>query len=69
MHAGLAKGHRANPAASLRVETVFAVPVLLSGMACLVLSSKEEKFLNSISRFICRDCFDCIKLPQPQWFT
>ena len=46
MHAGLAKGHRANPAASLRVETVFAVPVLLSGMACLVLSSKEENILE-----------------------
>ena len=42
----LAKGHRANPAASLRVETVFAAPVLLSGLACLVLSRKEEKMLE-----------------------
>ena len=46
MHAGLAKGHRANPAASLRVEVVFAAPVLLSGLASLVLTSKEEKILG-----------------------
>ena len=31
LHAGLAKGHRGNPAASLKIETVFAIPVLLSG--------------------------------------
>ena len=46
LHAGLGKGHRANPAASLRVETVFAVPVLLSGLASLVLTTKEEKILG-----------------------
>jgi hypothetical protein len=46
LHAGLAKGHRANPAASLRVETVFAVPVLLSGLASIVLTSKEEKIIG-----------------------
>ena len=46
LHAGLAKGHRANPAASLRVEVVFAAPVLLSGLASLVLTSKEEKILG-----------------------
>jgi hypothetical protein len=46
LHAGMAKGHRANPAASLRVETVFAVPVLLSGLASIVLTSKEEKTIG-----------------------
>ena len=46
LHAGLGKGHRANPAASLRIETVFAVPVLLSGLASLVLTPKEEKILG-----------------------
>jgi hypothetical protein len=46
LHAGIAKGHRANPAASLRVETVFAVPVLLSGLASFVLTSKEEKIIG-----------------------
>ena len=46
LHAGLAKGHRANPAASLRVETVFAVPVLLSGLASILLTMKEEKIIG-----------------------
>ena len=46
LHAGLAKKHRANPAASLRIEVVFAMPVLLSGLASLVLSTKEEKQLD-----------------------
>ena len=45
LSAGLAKGHRANPAASLRVEMVCGVPVLLSGLASLVLSAKEESLL------------------------
>jgi len=35
LHAGLEKGHRAN-----------AAPVLLSGLASLVLTSKEEKILD-----------------------
>ena len=46
LHAGLGKGHRANPAASIRIETVFAVPVLLSGLASLVLSTKEENIIG-----------------------
>ena len=45
-HVGLAKGHRANPYASLRVEAVYGLPVLLSGLASLVLSSKEEQMLD-----------------------
>ena len=44
--AGLAKHHRANPYASLRVESVFGLPVLLSGLASLVLSTKEEQVLD-----------------------
>ena len=35
LHAGIARGHRVNPAASLHAETVFGVPVLLSGLAAL----------------------------------
>ena len=46
LHAGLAKKHRANPAAALRVEAVYGIAVLLSGLACLVLSNKEEKILD-----------------------
>ena len=46
MHAGLAKGHRANIAACLRIESVYGTAVLLSGLASLVLSSKEEATLE-----------------------
>ena len=46
LYAGLAKGHRANPHASLRVESVFGVSVLLSGLASLVLSTKEEQLIE-----------------------
>ena len=46
LHGGLARGHRASPAASLKVEKVYCVSVLLSGLASLVLSAKEEKLLD-----------------------
>ena len=46
LHVGLAKGHRANPHACLRVETVYGVSVLLSGFPCIVLTSKEEKMID-----------------------
>ena len=39
--AGLAKGHRGNPAASIRAERLYAAPVLLSGLATMVLSVSE----------------------------
>ena len=39
--AGLARGHRGNPAASVRVERLYGIPVLLSGLDCLVLSTQE----------------------------
>ena len=48
LHAGLAKKHRANPAAALRVEAVYGIAVLLSGLACLVLSSKEENIFGPV---------------------
>ena len=37
LHAGLSRGHRGNPAASIRVERMYGVLVLLSGTASLVL--------------------------------
>ena len=46
LHGGLARGHRANPAASIKVEKVYCVSVLLSGMASLILSDKEEKLVD-----------------------
>ena len=43
--AGLAKANNGNPAASIRAERLFATPVLLSGLASLVLSKTEISFL------------------------
>ena len=44
--AGLARGHKSNPAAALRVHQLYAVPVLFSGMASLVLSKREKDVLE-----------------------
>ena len=46
---GLARGHRGNPAASLRIHQIFATPVLFSGMGSLVLSSAE---INMIDQYM-----------------
>ena len=48
--AGLAVHHHTNPAARLRTERLYAVPVLLSGLGALVLSKPE---LNAV--------YDCHK--------
>ena len=45
MHSGLARSHRGNPYASLRVESCFGVSVLLSGLSAVVLTQKEENSL------------------------
>ena len=45
--AGLARGHRGNPAASLRVHTLYAAPKLFSGLASLVLSKFEVKLIET----------------------
>ena len=45
--AGLARGHRGNPAASLRAQQMYASPVLFSGLASLVLSKNEVNVLES----------------------
>ena len=44
--AGLARGHYGNPAASVRVEKLYSAPVLLSGLAALVLSKTEIDSLD-----------------------
>ena len=38
---GMAKGHRGNPAASLKLEGLYGCPVLLSGLSSLVLTNLE----------------------------
>ena len=42
---GLSRRHRANPVAALRAETVFATPVLYSGMASLLITKAESTVL------------------------
>ena len=43
---GMAKSHRANPAASLRAHQTYCLPVLLSGLPTLILSSSEIKLID-----------------------
>ena len=44
--AGLAHSHMGNQAASLRIQQLYGTPVLLSGMASLVLKKSEIKMLQ-----------------------
>ena len=44
--AGIAKRQRGNPAASLKLSQLYGAPVLLSGMATLVLSEAEQKIVD-----------------------
>ena len=52
---GTARSHRANLAACLSVEKLYALPVLMSGLASLVLSNTEinhldQHYLNTLRR-------------------
>ena len=53
--AGLANHHHSNPAAVLKVERLYASPVLLSGLASLVLSKSELDTLQKYHK-------NCIRL-------
>ena len=44
--AGMARGHNGNPAAAIKVERLYGVPVLLSGLGALVMSKTEEDSLD-----------------------
>ena len=46
LYTGMAKGHRANPAASIQMNQLYGIPVLLSGLASLVLSKKEVEIID-----------------------
>ena len=46
LHTGMARGHRGNPAASLHVDQVYGIPVLLSGLGPLVLSNPEFNLVS-----------------------
>ena len=54
---GTARSHRANLAACLSIEKLYALPVLMSGLASLVLSSTEinhldQHYLNTLRRLL-----------------
>ena len=59
LHVGVAKGHRANPVMSIRVEKLYATPVLLSGVGSLVLLKKE---VNLIEKHYCKSLCSLQKL-------
>ena len=58
--AGLALHHGGNPAASLRVDNVYCLPVLLSGLASLLLSKAE---INKIGRYYKVNIARLMKIP------
>ena len=45
LHNGMARSHRGNPAASIRLQQIYANPVIYSGLASLVLNIQEVKVL------------------------
>ena len=49
---GLARGHRGNPAASLKINSIYAIPVLFSGLASLLMTSSE---INIVSQYM-KEC-------------
>ena len=44
---GIARAHRGSPASSLKMQEIYGTSVLLSGLASLVLSSKEVSILEN----------------------
>ena len=42
----MARRHRANPLASIRVDKIFGIPALFSGMAALMLNKSEIEIIN-----------------------
>ena len=61
LHCGLARGHRGNTAAGLKLERIYGAPVLLSGVAALVLSSPELATLHQQYKVMVRNL---ARLPQ-----
>ena len=46
LFSGLARNHRGNLAAAVKIEKLYALPVLLSGLASLVLTKSEENMID-----------------------
>ena len=60
MSCGLARGRRSNPVASLKILELYGTPVLMSGLASLVMSAKE---LSLVDQQLKRTIQNIIKLP------
>ena len=59
LHTGLALGHRANPISGLKVHQLYAVPVLLSGLAALPLSSSD---IDMVEKHYCETLRSLLRL-------
>ena len=68
LHCGMARSHRGNIAAGLRLEKIYGAPVLLSGCASLVLSISEVSTIDSHYRTVTRQI---LRLPKntPECFV
>ena len=55
LHAGMARGHRGSPAASIHADRVFGIPVLLSGLASLVLLKSELHLIDQHHKDVLRN--------------
>ena len=50
LHSGIARAHRGNPATGLKLAKLHALPVLLSGLGCLVLKQNEINVIDQHSK-------------------
>ena len=46
IHTGIARGHHGNPASSIHLDKLYAIPVLMSDLATLVLTEAEIKMID-----------------------
>ena len=60
LHTGVARGHRGNPAVGLKVHQLYGTPVLLSGIAPLVLLKQE---LSLVEKHYCGILRCLLRLP------
>ena len=47
LNTGIARSHRGNPASGVKIEKLYATPVLLSGISSLVLSNDDLKLIDN----------------------
>ena len=61
LHTGMSRNHRGNPSASLKVHNLYCTPVLLSGLAPLILTKAE---LDIIERHYKDTLLRLLRLPK-----